>query len=92
MENHLAREYAYDALIWLTTHQTCLQHFLNLSGTTINDLRNRAKDPIFLEFILDFFMTSDELILTLSRDLNISPEIIKMARTVLSDNKCVNWT
>ena len=92
MDRKTAQGYAIDALLWLTKHNQYLEDFLILSGVNINDLRNRAKEPEFLCFVLDFFMTSDDLIVNLSEDLNIKPEEVKIARSVLSGEVLIHWT
>ena len=92
MNSKTARDCAINAFLWLSGQEHQFQTFLNVSGASIEDLKNRTKDPEFLSFILDFFMTSDELILKLSEDLNISPEHIQMARSVLSGGDEVHWT
>ena len=66
MNRDKATSYAINALLWLADNQQSLERFLNASGANADDLRERAQDPEFLGFVLDFFMTSDELITTLS--------------------------
>ena len=92
MEIDNAKGFAIKALLWLAKDNQNLEAFLMSSGANANDLRIRSKDPEFLSFILDFFMTSDELVLSLSQDLNISPEEIQIARSVLSGGDLPHWT
>lgn len=92
MDKNTAIGYAIDALLWLADNQESLEVFLNASGANADDLRIRANDPEFLSFVLDFFMTSDELITKLSEDLRISPEQLNLARSTLSGGNLPNWT
>ena len=92
MNKDKATSYAIDALLWLADNQQSLEMFLNASGANADDLRERAQDPEFLIFVLDFFMTSDELITTLSEDLKISPEKLYIARSTLTGGDLPNWT
>ena len=92
MDRITAQGYAFDALIWLTKNKRFLQDFLILSGANPDHLRSHSKEPEFLCFVLDFFMTSDDLIINLSKDLNIAPEHIQRARSVLSGEDLHNWT
>ena len=92
MEIDDAKGFAIKALLWLAKDNQNLEAFLMSSGANANDLRIRSKDPEFLSFILDFFMTSDKLVVSLSQDLNISPEEIQIARSVLSGGDLPHWT
>jgi hypothetical protein len=92
MDKNKATGYAIDALMWLAKNQQSLELFLSASGANAEDLRVRAKDPEFLAFVLDFFMTSDKLITSLSEEINISPEQLDMARSTLSGGILPNWT
>ena len=92
MDRNKATGYAIDALLWLADNEQSLEVFLSASGANAEDLRVRAKDPEFLAFVLDFFMTSDELIISLSEKINISPEQLDMARSALSGGNLPNWT
>ena len=92
MDKDKATVYAIEALLWLADNQQSLEVFLNVSGASADDLRVRAKDPEFLGFVLDFFMTSDELIKSLSEDLKIAPEQLNIARSTLLGGDLPNWT
>ena len=92
MNKDKATSYAINALLWLADNQQSLEVFLNASGANADDLRERAQDPEFLGFVLDFFMTSDELITTLSEDLKISPNQLHIARLTLAGGDLPNWT
>ena len=92
MDKNKAKGHAIDALLWLANNQQSLEMFLNVSGANADDLRVSAQDAEFLAFVLDFFMTSDELIISLSEDLKISPEQLNIARSTLSGGELPNWT
>ena len=92
MDKNQAMNYSIDVLLWLAKNQQSLELFLNTSGASPDDLRVRAKDPEFLVFVLDFFMTSDELITNLSVDLKTSPEKLNIARSTLTGGDLPNWT
>ena len=92
MEKDKAKSYAITALQWLAKDNQNLEAFLMYSGADADDLRNGSKNPEFLAFVLDFFMTSDDLILNFSEDLKISPEKIRIACSILSGGDLANWT
>ena len=91
MDKETAKGYARDGLLWLATNEHYLVAFLSASGATIHDLRIRSNDTEFLVSIIEFFMTSDELISNLSSDLHIDPKTIKQAQHVLSDPGISDW-
>ena len=92
MDKETAKDYAIEALLLLAKDSQHLDAFLISSGANIKDLRIRAKDLEFLSFVLDFFMTSDELLINLSEKLNILPEQIQKARSVLAGGELLHWT
>lgn len=92
MDKQTARGFATDGLLWLARNKNYLEAFLIASGTTILDLRIRSNDTEFLVFVLDFLMTSDELICNLCSNLNIEPEIIQQAHYALSNQGLRDWT
>ena len=92
MDKELAEKYALEAFKWLSINNGYLEAFLSYSGSNYHSLRNSAKDPKFLCYVLEFFMTTDSQVIDLSSHLNIKPEQIALASRVLSDEKLPNWT
>ena len=92
MNKELAKESAIAALTWLAQNPNDLSAFLTASGATFDDLRVRSKEPEFLGFVLDFFMASDELIISLSDELKIPPTELSLARALLPGGDLPNWT
>lgn len=92
MDKDNAKDYAIEALLWLSKNKNCLEAFLIWSGSTVVELQGQSKNPDFLLFVLDFFMTSDDLILNLSEGLETSPEQLQVAHTVLSGDDLRYWT
>ena len=92
MDKETAKGYASDGLLWLAKNKNYLEAFLIVSGTAIQDLRIRSNDTEFLVFVLDFLMTSDELIRNLCSSLNIDPETLRQAQYALSDQGIREWT
>ena len=92
MDHQKAKKYAAEALLWLAQNSQHLESFLLFSGANPSHLRTYSKDPKFLSFVLDFFMTSDKLIIELSKDSQLSPEQIQKASAVLSSGDLPHWT
>lgn len=84
MKREQAEYLAIQALGWMASDSDRLGHFLNASGASADDLRGRAQDPEFLEFVLDFVMLDDESVLAFCAENNLLPESVKRARYVLS--------
>ncbi|MBL4807528.1 MAG: DUF3572 domain-containing protein [Rhodobacteraceae bacterium] len=91
MKQEHAETLAIQALGWLANETERLEHFLNASGVSVDDLRNRAQEPEFLGFVLDFMLLDDKTILTFAEDTGNHPEDISQARFVLSGG-LPNWT
>jgi hypothetical protein len=81
-----------DALIWLAGQPEMLDGFLHLSGLAPATMRERASDPDFLGFVLDFLLVSDATILAFTADTGLRPEDPARARLTLAGGDLPNWT
>ncbi|MCF6303951.1 MAG: DUF3572 domain-containing protein [Rhodobacteraceae bacterium] len=91
MNKEQAEGLAVKALVWLANNQDRLEQFLNASGALADNLRQRAQDPEFLGFVLDFMLLDDQTILAFCDENHLPPENIQTARAVLSGD-LPNWT
>jgi hypothetical protein len=87
-----AIEIAQDALIWLSREPEAFGHFLNATGFSPDDLRDRHADPEFLGFLLDFVMMSDESVMGAAAAAGIAPDGIARARAALPGGDSPAWT
>lgn len=62
MTRSAAETLALKALGWLINSPDELGRFLNISGSSTEELRARAADPVFLAAILEFLLTDDSLL------------------------------
>lgn len=92
MKSEQAESIATQALIWLADDAELMGVFLNASGLAPDDIRSRAQDPVFLGFVLDFILMSDEHVLAFSEMQNLPPESIATARTTLPGGELPSWT
>ncbi len=92
MNKETAKNYALEALIWLTKDDQQIESLLLSSGVRPNEIRVRYNDSEFLGFILDFVMASDELVFRFSKDLNILPKEIQEATSILLGGDLPHWT
>lgn len=80
------------ALGWLAAEEDLVGQFLNMSGSTTDDLRNRAQDPDFLGFVLDFLMLSDETVIAFCEAFTLPTDTPMQARMALPGGDIPNWT
>ncbi len=81
-----------DALIWLAGQPEALARFLNVSGLDPAEVRDRASDPEFLGFVLEFLLGSDEMILAFAAGAGLGPADPARARLALAGGDLPNWT
>ncbi len=87
-----AAETGQDALIWLARNPDALAGFLATGGGSMDDISDRARDPEFLGFVLDYVLSSEDLVLEFARDLGVDPETPGRARTRLPGGDAPAWT
>lgn len=81
-----------DALIWLAGQPDDLARFLEASGVAPESLRERAADPEFLGFVLDFMLGSDATVLDFARAAGLAPDAPSRARAALGGGPVPSWT
>ena len=83
---------ALKVLGWLVGNDELLPVFLGSTGTSAEDLRERAAEPEFLTSVLDFLMLDDSWVLDFC-DANAVPyDHPAQARVVLSGGANIHWT
>ncbi|WP_158964532.1 DUF3572 domain-containing protein [Chachezhania sediminis] len=87
-----AETLAIDVLAWLAAEDDLLPTFLGSTGTSVDDLRERAGDPEFLGAVLDFLMLDDAWVLGYASARGIPPERPMQARAALPGGAQINWT
>ena len=92
MDLETAKNYALCSLIFLSKDEKLLKAFLVSSGISLTEIRTQSNNPQFLSCVLDFFLTSDALVLRLSKSLDIFPEQVKLVRFALSNYEFRHWT
>lgn len=87
-----ARAIAQDALVWLAGRPEDLARFLDASGQDPAALRQAAKDPVFLGFLLEFILGSDALVLDFAAGHDLAPDAVARARGALPGGDAPHWT
>lgn len=87
-----AEEMAIEVLGWMAARDDLMWAFLDASGTDAEGLRARLQDAEFLGFLLDFLMTSDDMVKEFARDTRRDPASLMAARAALPGGDMPNWT
>jgi hypothetical protein len=83
---------AIQALSWLAENDDLLPVFLNASGASEADLRQRAGEAEFLGAVLDFLMMDDEWVTGFCDSKGLAYDMPMRARMSLPGGAQVNWT
>ncbi len=87
-----AEKVALTALVWIAERDELASSFLGASGASADDLRERAADPEFLGFVLDFLLSDEEALLSFCDDAALKPDMPMRARASLPGGDLPNWT
>ena len=74
---------ALNLIGFIVSSEDRLERFLALTGFVEGDFRQRAADPEFHAFVLDYAMQDETLILAFAENENISPEVLVSAHQAL---------
>lgn len=83
---------AQEALLFIAEREDALGAFLGGAGLSVSELRDRAADPEFLGFALDFLLGDEALLLAFAETAQISPELPMRARAALPGGDAPHWT
>jgi hypothetical protein len=92
MNSAAAKAIAQDALIWLSHDAEALSVFLNSTGASIEDVRGGYDDQVFLGFVLDFVLMTDEAVIGAANAAGVAPDRIARARAALPGGASPDWT
>ena len=62
------------------------------SGVSADELRDRAADPEFLGFVLDFLLSDEAALLAFAHEAGLSPDRPLRARAALPGGELPHWT
>lgn len=92
MQQESAQVLALQALAWIAADDEIFPVFLNATGASLADLRNRAGDLEFLGAILDFLMVDDRWVVAFCDQHALPYTAPQSARATLPGGAHVNWT
>ncbi|MBY0501251.1 MAG: DUF3572 domain-containing protein [Alphaproteobacteria bacterium] len=83
MDKEQAETIALQALSFLAKDETLLDHFLTLSGLTLQELKRRLREPDLLGGVLDAILADDTVLLSFCNATSLSPDTLVKARRAL---------
>lgn len=83
---------AIRALGWIAGQPDLSGTFLGSTGAATTDLRDRAGDPEFLGFVLDFLLGDEAALLAFCEDNAVASDSPMRARAALPGGDLPNWT
>ena len=92
MTPNSAEIFALEALAWMAQDKDVLLLFLNVSGSSVADLKAQAQSSEFLLAVLDFIMLEDQWIMDCAKACHCDPSMIGLARQSLPGGEVVHWT
>lgn len=92
MTPEAAETVALKALVWIAERDELASSFLGASGASADELRDRAGDPEFLGFVLDFLLSDEDALLNFCEDIAVKPDTPMRARAALPGGDLPNWT
>ncbi|MEL6197256.1 MAG: DUF3572 domain-containing protein [Pseudomonadota bacterium] len=87
-----AERVAIAALTHLAAEPERIGAFLTAAGAAPGDLRDRATDPAFLGFVLDFLLGDEDSVIAFAEETGMAPEIVMQARRALPGGDVPEWT
>lgn len=87
-----AETIALQALAWLVGNDDLCPTFLGATGTSADDLRNRATDPAFQASVLEFITMDDAWVVAFCDTIGLPCDQPLMARYALPGAGTVHWT
>ena len=87
-----AETIALNALGWIVARDEVAAGLLAASGAEIGDVGARAGDPEFLGFVLDFLLSSEDLLVEFCEEAGSPPDAPTRARAALPGGDLPNWT
>ena len=87
-----AEKLAVQALAWIAERDELAGGFLGASGASASELRERASEPEFLGFVLDFLLSDEDALLGFCGDASVPPDAPMRARAALPGGDIPDWT
>jgi hypothetical protein len=83
---------ALQALGWIAADERRLAAFLAASGASLDDVRARAADPVFLAAVLDALLEDERAVRAFCADCGVPLDAPLAARAALPGGDLPHWT
>ena len=80
------------ALGWIAARPDLAERFLVAAGASADEMRERAADPEFLGFVLDFLLADEGSLIEFAQEAGIPPDRPLRARAALPGGALPHWT
>lgn len=87
-----AERIALGALGWIVGQDDLVGVFMGASGVSVDDLRERAQDPVFLTSVLEFLTMDDQWVIGFCDAHTLEYETPMRALTCLAGRDMTHWT
>lgn len=74
---------AFQFVVYMSQDETILGQFLDESGLSLNDIKNRLQDHAFLGCLLDFALSDESRLLAFAANCDIDPAQVAVFRRAL---------
>lgn len=92
MNGEMAQTIAIQALGWLVANEELCPVFLGSTGSSVEDLRNRATEPAFQASVLEFLTMDDSWVMAFCDAHGLAYADPLAARYALPGAEQVHWT
>lgn len=92
MSPEQAETIALQALGWLVGNDDLCPTFMGATGSSVEDMRERATDPAFQASVLSFLTMDDAWVMAFCDTVNIAYDQPLMAQYALPGSEMVHWT
>jgi len=87
-----AERTAINVLSWMASDDEIIGGFLGVTGASPDELRERAGDPEFLGFVLDYLLSDDAMVMAFSDATHCPADRPLQARAALPGGQTPHWT
>ena len=92
MTPETAETLALQALTYIATDEKAFEGFLNLTGLSVTDVRQRASDPELQGAVLDFLLQDEKRLVAFCESCDLAPEEPARARALLPGGDVPHYT
>ena len=77
---------------WLAKDERTFGNFARATGVTVEDFKEHASNPEFLASVIDFLLSSEDMVVAFCEDLSLPFDLPMEARKSLPGGDAPNWT